>query len=237
MSLVAGLALAETAVESANIVGYTEMPVEGEGFTSICPDFVKVGSGQSITLSDLIGPFIEGESIQITDTDFATAAEFFYCEKGSMVETDTGWYADDFETLVGDTEIPAGASVLYQSMGTEKVTFAGEVSTEDVVVEAESTGFTAVGNPFPIDTTLSEITFSGITEGDSIQFIDAGAATASEFFYCEKGSMVETDTGWYADDFETPVGDTVVAAGAGFLYQNASEADGVTIKFSAPKLD
>ncbi len=235
MALIAGLAMAQ--VQSANTVGFLNKEVEGEGFTSISPTFVAVGTQDPLTLANLSGTFIEGESIQITDTEFATESEFFYCVKGSMVSTDTGWYADDFETPVNDTEIPIGGSILYQSQGTTSVTFAGEVGEENVVVAAEDVGFTAVGNPFPVDTTLGSVSFTGIAEGDSVQVIDSEAATESEYFYCVKGSMVSTDTGWYEDDFETPAGATAIAAGQGFLYQNASETSGVTITFTAPVID
>ena len=225
------------AVESANVVGYQEKAIENAGFTSISPTFVAVGTKNPLKLANLSGTFIEGESVQVTDTDFATAAEYFYCVKGSLVETDTGWYEEDFETPAGDTEIPIGASILYQSMGTDSIVFAGEVNDEDAVVAAEDEGFSAVGNPFPVDTTLAQVAFSGITEGDSIQFTDTDAGTEAEYFYCIKGSLVETDTGWYEEDFETPAGTTPISAGQGFLYQNASGTSGVTITFSAPSLN
>ena len=235
MALIAGLAMAQ--VQSANTVGFLDMTIEDEGFTSISPTFVAVGTQDPLTLASLSGTFIEGESVLFSDTDFATDSEYFYCVKGSLVSTDTGWYEDDFETPANDTEIPTGASVLYQSLGTTSVTFAGEVGEENVVVSAEDEGFTCIGNPFPVDTTLGSIAFSGLTEGDSVSFIDTEAGTEAEYFYCVKGSLVSTDTGWYADDFETPAGATEVAAGQGFLFQNASANSGITITFTAPVID
>ena len=228
--------MAMAQVQSANTVGYQDITTETDGFTSVCPSFVKVGTQTATTLADISGTFIEGESIQFIDTEAATADEYFYCVKGSLVTTDSGWYESDFETPAGTTAIPIGGSVLYQSLGTDTIRFCGEVNEADVVVSAEDEGFTAVGNPFPVDTTLSAVTFTGLAEGDSIQFLDSEAGTAEEYFYCVKGSLVTTDTGWYESDFETPAGTTEIGAGVGFLYQNASESSNVTISFSAPTI-
>ena len=114
MALIAGLALAE-GVNSANTVGFQNKEVEGTGFTSISPTFVAVGTQDPLTLADLSGTFIEGESVLFSDTDFATESEYFYCVKGSLVETATGWYADDFETPAGVTAVAAGQGFLFQN--------------------------------------------------------------------------------------------------------------------------
>jgi len=101
----------------------------------------------------------------------------------------------------------------------------------DVTVDTGS-GFTAVGNPFPVDTTLGEIQFIGIAEFSSVQFMSDIAATASEYFWLEEGSASQGATGWYEADGETPAGDTVVAAGKGFLFNEQGTTTAIT--FSTP---
>jgi len=222
-------------VTSVNVVGYQTIALALEEFTHVAPTFITVGGSAQITLADLTGDFAEFDSIQTMDEDGATANEYFWLVEGSAAPEagETGWYADDFETPAGSVVIAAGSSVLYSSQGASELILSGEVNTNDVEV-ASGEGFTVTGNPFPVDTTLNAIQFVGIAEFCSVQFMDGDGATAAEYFWLEEGSAAPEagETGWYADDFETPVGSTVVAAGKGFLF--SEQGAGTTITFDSP---
>ena len=229
--MVAGLVSATTGVESQNIVGYQTLDLNVGAFTHVSPTFITVGGAAQVTLSQLNGDMAETDSIQFIDPVSATAHEYFYLVAGSLSPATTGWYQDDFTTPADDVVIDAGTSVYYSSQGGTKVTFAGEVNKNAVVVDTGA-GFTPVGNPFPVDTTLGTISFSGITETSSVQFMSDTTATAAEYFWLEAGSLSPGATGWYLDDFTTPAGDTVVAAGKGFLFSEQGTTTAVT--FTSP---
>lgn len=218
-------------VQSANIVGYQKVNLNVGKFTHVSPSFIKIGGAVDFKISDIQGDMAELDSIQFMDNLSATANEYFWLVEGSLSVGATGWYAADGETPAGDTIIPKGTSVLYSSQGSTEVTFVGEVNTLDVTVDTGS-GFTPVGNPFPVDTTLDGIQFVGISELSSVQFMSDIAATDSEYFWLVEGSLSAGLTGWYAADGETPAGDTVVAAGKGFLFSEQGTTTAIT--FSTP---
>lgn len=221
----AGMVSAE--VSSQNIVGYQTLALNSGAFTQVSPTFITVGGTTQVTLSQLNGDMAELDSIQFLDSTTATASEYFYLVEGSISPGVSGWYAADLETPAGDVVIAAGASVYYSSQGGTQVMFSGEVNQNDVVLNTAS-GFNALGNPFPVDTTLGVILFGGITELCSIQFTGDDTATASEYFYLEEGSISPGVSGWYAADLETSVSDTVVAAGQGFLFSEQGTTTAIT---------
>lgn len=223
--------VASADVASQNIVGYTTKSLAA-GFNHICPSFVQVGGAtKQMLLNDFVGAE-EMDSVQFLDTETATAAEYFWLVEGSASPDVTGWYADDFTTPAGDTPIAAGTSVLFSSLAGGALTTSGEVNADSVTLQTVA-GFNIVGNPFPVATTLSQINFANIQEMDSVQFMSEEAATASEYFWLVEGSASPDVTGWYADDFTTPAGDTVVGSGAGFLFSN-NMGENVAITISSP---
>lgn len=228
--VLAGMVSAQ--VESVNIVGYQMLPLNEGAFTHISPTFITVGGAAQITLADISGDMQEMDSVQFMDAGFATDKQYFYLIEGSASPDITGWYEDDFETFAGNVVITAGSSVLYSSQGSTQVTFAGEVNDSAVEVASVVGGFVSIGNPFPVGTMLSDITFTGISEMCSVQIMNEIAATTAEYFWLEEGSASPDVTGWYADDFETPAGDTVIGAGQGFLF--SEQGAGTTISFTSP---
>jgi len=233
MTLAAALSATALMAEvvSKNIVGYQTVPLTVGYFTHVSPTFITVGGAAEITLDGLGGDLAEFDSVQVMDADFATASEYFWLESGSAAPGVTGWYDGETSALAGDTVITAGSSVLYSSQGATELIFSGEVNTQDVSV-VTGAGFTAVGNPFPVDITLDDIAFGGISEFSSVQFVDGDAATAAEYFWLEAGSAAPGVTGWYDGETSALAGDTVVAAGAGFLF--SEQGTSTTITFTSP---
>lgn len=236
--MIAGLVSAQ--IESANIVGYQTVSLNQNQFTHVCPTFTDIGGAKQIVLNDLTGDMAELDSIQFMDPGFATQNEYFYLMAGSLAPegSASGWYdtSTDPFTPAGNAVIPAGVSVLYSSQGASQLTFAGEVNAESVVISSEVGGFKSVGNPFPTDTTLGAISFTGVSEMCSVQIMDAGAATAAEYFWLESGSLAPegSASGWYdtSTDPFSAAGSTVIAAGQGFLFNE--QGAGTTISFTSP---
>jgi len=212
---------------SSSKVGYQEVPVEASGFTLITPTFDKV-DGSSITLKD-IGAKNSYESVQLLNTDAGTDAEYFFVSKeDSGLEAD-GWFLDDLETPADDVAIPEGKSILFSSLGTESITFAGQVATTGKPVTTEESGFTMIGNNTPVDVALKNLVCTGINSYDSIQFMDENLSTAQEYFFVAKeDSGLEAD-GWFCDDLETPADDIVIPAGSGVLFSATAGAVTVTV--------
>jgi len=77
--------------------------------------------------------------------------------------------------------------------------------------------FITVGGPAQV--TLADLQ-GDFAEMDSVQFMDGLSATASEYFWLVDGSLAPDGTGWYADDFGTHAGNTVIGAGVSVLYSS-----------------
>jgi hypothetical protein len=218
-------------VTSKNVVGYQTVTLTPNKFTHVSPTFIKVGGAAQVTLAELKGDFAEMDSIQFMNALSATASEYFWLVEGSGSPGASGWFAADFETPAGNTVIGAGNSVLYSSQGATSLLFSGEVNAQSVDI-VTGAGFTPAGNPFPVNTTLSAISFVGISEMCSVQIMSDIAATAAEYFWLVEGSGSPGASGWFANDFETPAGDTVIAAGMGFLF--SEQGTSTTITFASP---
>lgn len=210
-----------------SIVGYQNRSIQS-GYTSISPVFVSVSDASVYKVKDIKGEFSEGDSIQIFGSIGDVETEYFYCEQGSLVEGKTGWYADDFETPVGDNDLLAGSEFWFNAQGNAEITISGQVNKNDIVVELSS-GFTPVGNCAPVAYVLDDFLFENLAEGDSIQIFDSVGDVLAEYFYCEQGSLVESKTGWYADDFETQAGATPIESGKGFWMNCQSKGATITV--------
>ena len=233
VTVFAALAVAGAVVAAdSNIVGYQTVTLNQGGFTHIAPTFITIGGVQEVPLSSFVGDFEEFDSIQLVDAAAGTASEYFWLESGSMAPGVSGWYADDLDTYMGALPVEAGTSFLYLSgSGATALVLSGEVGTAGTSVTA-GVGFTAIGNSFPVETTLGAIGFAGITEFSSVQFVDLAFGTAEEYFWLESGSMASGVTGWYADDLDTYKGTLPVAAGQGFLL--STDTDGVVVSIASP---
>lgn len=201
------------------------------GFSLITPTFKNIG-GTDNTLADLKGNFLSFESVQILDENAGTSEEYFFMKaEDSGAEAD-GWFMDDFSTPADNIPVPMGSSLLFASQGSASMTFAGEVSTEDVVVVSGANGFTMIGNATPAKVTLGQLRFTDIASFDSIQFMDNILSTENEYFFMKaEDSGAEAD-GWFMDDFATPADDVEIEAGTGVLF-NAANGTSVTITIPA----
>ena len=161
--------------------------------------------------------------------------------------TKLGWYdkAGTVKIAAETIELSAGKAVWCQTGGLKLVT-AGSVNLADIAFKSESTGFTAMGNPFPVDLTLEDLTvtgytapvqnpstgrWSGGTKGQfNLQFLTSQGKADVVYRWYDDG----TKLGWYDKAGTTKIdGSKVdVIAGKGFWCQGA----GLTLNIPAPEL-
>lgn len=121
-ALAAGIAMADTAVESANIVGYQDKPLGNGEYTWACPTFTMVG-GQNINfkLGDLIpNDVFDGftDNIQFCDAEGNWEDQLTYVSQAWLDANDigeegytVGWYKmvdEELSTPLNDTPVAFG---------------------------------------------------------------------------------------------------------------------------------
>ena len=206
----------------SSIVGYQQKDTVS-GFNFVIPTFKAVNSGlihiQDIKIANATD---WADNIQVLDEGGATVAAYFYATaEQSGFETD-GWVSEDF-TGLADVTFATGQSILIDTASPAVLTFAGQVSTEDTVVETVP-GFNFVGNNTPVAVNIQDFTIVGATDwADNIQILDEGGATVSAYFYATaEQSGFEAD-GWVSEDFTT-LADVTFEPGQGILIDTADVA-------------
>ena len=210
------------AVESANIVGYQTKDTV-TGFNFVIPTFKAVNGG-AIHIQDIkIANATDWtDSIQVLDEGGATIATYFYASKGQSGYEADGWLAEDGGSLA-DVNFATGQSILIDTADAATLTFAGQVSTEDTVVETVP-GFNFVGNNTPVAVDIQDFKIANATDWtDSIQILDEGGATIATYFYASKGQSGYEADGWLSEDGGS-LADVDVEPGQGILIDTADIA-------------
>lgn len=209
--------------------------------------FATVGATDgSATLSDLT---IAGYEKYDADSDEGgTSGELaiqFLTNSGTS-EARYEWYDNDEKigwfdrsgNSADDVALPAGKGVWASGRGL-KVTSAGVVNENDIVVVTTSSGNQAIANTTPVDLKLSQLAVSGYspynedtdeggTSGEfAIQFLTSTGTTQARYEWYDN----DEKTGWF-DRSGNDAGDVVLAAGAGVWVSGR----GMTIRIPAPEL-
>ena len=223
----AGLALADGGVQSANTVGFQDNTTVA-GFNWYSPPFATVGQ-TTATYGDIL---LEGENvtdytdnIQVLDEEGGPAAQFYWVGNG-WFDMD-GYVSGDYMT---DEVIARGTSfIVYTENADATIRCSGEVATNKITfAEASVAGFNWVGNPFPKEITYGDIAISGdnVTDyTDNIQLLDEEGGPSAQFYWVGTG-WFDMD-GYVTGDFMT---DETIDAGAGFLVY--TENSDVTIEIN-----
>ena len=254
MSLVAGLALAETAVESANIVGYQDFGGEGN-FTLSVSTFLPVGTdGSTMTLGDLVAneDFVSGSDsvILYNGGTLDKYVTFYPYDDPDDYGIPGGWYEkDDFNNsdepvLLNDTPLPYGVGFAFNRANAgAAVRFKGELKQSDSTLPSIG-NFTLCGNTTPVDYTLAD--FEGnedfVSGSDSIILYNGGTLDKYVTFYpYDDPDDYGIEGGWYEktdfneSDEPTLLNDTPIPAGRGFAFNRANTAARVVVKNPLPK--
>ncbi len=178
MSLVAGLALAETAVESANIVGYQSYDIDFEAeeyMVTIAPQFNNVGKDTgSWTITDTLP---DGTAICDSDQVLIFDPMWYNLKICAWSESDKAWLITeaDLETQTTSESITIEKGQVYYYMGanaSQKIF--GEVesaASKTITFDPDENYLFPLVNPYPVDTMLSDInSFCG--DADQILVFD-----------------------------------------------------------------
>ena len=224
MALIAGLAMAQ--VQSANTVGFMDIKDENaaEGFNVICPTFTSVGYN-TVVLGDIK---LDGDNVELREDNLqiftpSGAAEYVFQWRAN------GWYDVDEREYVNSQVIDRALGVVIDSVnGDITIRSAGEVSKSPVEVENCVQGFNVVGNAFPVDVTVGDISLDGddveLREDNLQIFTPTGAA---EYVFQWRAN------GWYDVDEKAYVNDTTFPAGLGVIIDCCNGGD-VTVSIDVP---
>jgi hypothetical protein len=167
------------AVESANIVGYSQQTANATRNTMMAPTFLNAESATGCKLSDLSvtgydapvwmeeDEYFEGGCaggqfvLQFLNNNGSVAARYYWIDDGDNA---AGWYAsavaDAIEGGASSVTIPAGTAAWTLGSG-KKLQSAGAVNNSDVAFKMNASRNTAAGNCMPVDLKLSQLTVTG----------------------------------------------------------------------------
>ena len=170
------------------------------GFNFVIPTFKAVNSGlihiQDIKIANATD---WSDSIQVLDEGGATIQQYFYASAAESGYEADGWLSEDGGSLADVTFAP-GQSILIDTADVAVLTFAGQVSTEDTVIETVP-GFNFVGNNTPVAINIQDIKIVNATDwSDSIQVLDEGGATVQQYFYASAAESGYEADGWLSED-------------------------------------
>jgi hypothetical protein len=200
-------------------VGYQQKETV-TGFNFVIPTFKAINGG-SVHIQDIkIANATDwSDSIQVLDEGGSTVALYFYASAAQSGYESDGWLSEDFTGLADVTFAP-GQSILIDTADSAVLTFAGQVSTEDTVVETVP-GFNFVGNNTPVAVNIQDFKIVGATDwNDSIQILDEGGSTSALYFYASAAQSGYESDGWLSEDF-TSLADVDLEPGQGILIDTA----------------
>ena len=226
----------------------------------LAPTFLSVASETGCTLADLkvtgysapvynetrkrwTGGTSGAFNLQILTSSGTTETTYKWYDNG----TKTGWYDEAGTTKIEESSVAlvAGKAFWCQTEGLTLVP-AGAVNVLDVGFDTNASGFSAIGNPYPVTLDLNDLTVTGYsapvynesrkrwTGGTSgalnIQFLTSSGTTEATYKWYDNG----TKTGWYDEAGTTKIENEAVSipAGKGLWVQG----EGLTINFPAPEL-
>ena len=223
------------------MVGYQNLDSNASGATMMAPTFLNVNFADKCTLADLSvtgysAPVYDEKrdrwsggtkgvfNLQFLTSQGKTEATYLWYDDGTRL----GWYDETGTTKVDGTkvDVPAGKG-LWCFGGGLKLVAAGNVNINDISYESVATGATPMGNPFPVDITLNDLTvtgypapvydekrdrWSGGTKGVfNLQFLTSQGKTEATYLWYDDGTRL----GWYDETGTTKVDGTKVDVPAG----------------------
>ena len=227
-------AVCVSAIESANTVGYQEIPAP-QGSSLRCPTFRTVLAA-NYPLSEIKVTGADGTGdvcAQVVSSEGVWDGEYYYLTEDNTGMPD-GWYKDMFGGESADDIILSQGTALFISSANNDLvlTVAGQVAIGDVLVPF-SQGAGMVGNCLPVDVDLANI---GVTGADGTgdvcaQTIGSDGVWAGEYYYLTEDNTGMPD-GWYKDMFGIEAVDDVTLAPGESLFVTSANND-VTFVFPA----
>ena len=208
-------------LESANVVGYTEVATK-EGFKAMGASFAPVADEMNlqdlkVTGYDVSEGFSGAFEIQFLDTIGCTTSSYTWFDIPKDEEDPDsvafyGWYDGDFN-LVNDVTIsPADGLWVSADSDTYKLQSSGSVIKTPTAKTLAAEGFVMVANPIPVDVDIQDIIVGGYdTDGAfegavEIQFLDTLGCTSTSYMWFDIPKDEEDPDsvafyGWYDGEF------------------------------------
>ncbi|MBR4757709.1 MAG: hypothetical protein IK084_02765 [Bacteroidaceae bacterium] len=242
------MAASAFAVESANVVGYTTQAVTADTYYMIGVQFQTVGGNTSeIGLNDLVK--LNGiAAAAYTDMDTSAAKilvntasgyDFYYYLSDaydSNGDEVTGWADGTGDLADGTMALGDGFWFIAPVVGSSaSISVKGEVTKVVNPVVSFGAGWSIIANPFPVDTSLANVTTSGLVAVGYSEMDTAAAqilvntASGYDFYYYLSDaydSNGDEVTAW-ADGTGDACSGTQVSAGEGF-WMKAPAAGSLT---------
>ena len=248
-----------SAVESANIVGYTEVPrystftFSGNMFAQPGQSFYYLDKVTVENVSDLGTDFIQFFKPGTTTLDSDQSYYFDgddWCYKNDASSAEVGdWEEDD--PIPANFQVPCSIGFLTRFVtdkaANAKITYSGEVQrgSNGVVKVDRVYAYQIVVNPLPRNVDLTELTVESISDlgTDFIQFFKPGTTTLdndqSYYFdgddWCYKNDASSAEVGDWEEDDVVPTNTKVIRPGEGFLIRFVTDkAANAKVVFPSP---
>ena len=191
------------AVES-DTVGYTTIEMEAGKWYQVGNPFVELDDNDAPRVNDVLNAgFSEGDQLYIYDPITAVYKTTLVWGKDGDAE---GWL-DGWDMLDQTTQIPAGQGVFIHKKIAGTVTFRGKVEAKESSFGVDGvTTWNSVVSVYPTVTSINEVSWSNIDDGDEIYIYDS---EQSLFTKTRKwGSLPNGERGWlndWGDGLETEI--------------------------------
>lgn len=233
VALAAGTTLAadSASVEGENVLGYTPVKLNSQGYTAITVQFASLAGSATRTAADLISTH------NLTGNDAAESAPKLTVYNGNQscvysLNGSKAWVkADEAYPDLASITLKSGDAFWFQQGATTADTLylvgALETSSAGVSIVA---GQNLLGNGLPFDVDLAKIIFTGAVKGrgtgaaDIIQLVNSDGSTLSKYFFNKDGKWADASNG------NAVVSSIPVAAGTAFWYIH--KGAGFTVNFA-----
>ena len=231
----AALCASVQAVESANIVGYTEIHIR-QGVSLFTPAFVGTGDTEfdlnTVTVLDSNGDPLDGSYNELQLNKMSTNNGAYEVDTYAY-DSDDGWNMD-YTPLTGDNKVtfkPGEGIAVGNETGKDLIfRIAGQVDL--VCLNAIKTGVSLWGNGTPVTFYLKDVIVTD-TNGDpldgSYNEIQLNKMSTNNGAYEVDTYAYDSDDGWNMD--YTPIPDVTLAPGEGIAIGNET---GKELFFTVP---
>lgn len=196
-------------VRTSNVVGYCDIDV-APGLNIIGTSFQDIGATNAtvniqnvVTSSSFVGidwsDFSEGDSIQIWSPTVNAYVEYYFWAGSSNTTSILGYdvsnqWIDETSMEPANKSFKVGSGFwLYSNFPTNIIcTISGEVPSGNAGCIAFPQGTNMLGNPYPAEVSITNVSTTGLTTEDCIRFW-RGASYETIYYY-------GVDDGIYPDD-------------------------------------
>ena len=208
-----------TAAVESDIVGYTTPQINADTFTLLGVPFVTLAEeGEAIAVNDLVkGDFAAGDTIQFSNGSGYSTLTYRTSSTLNGVAMGPAWC--EGRSTYSTKTFQAGEAFWLKSQAS--ATFVGRVG-ENTPIAVNAQEMKMIANPIPKDVAINEITFTGVSTGDTVQFYDAtGYVTLTYRASSTDSTGTQKGPAWC--EGRSTYSTRIVPAGTGFWVKAAND--------------